>query len=85
MKVVVSAAGALSLLAGALQPEPSYASQSAPGRDVYRQAKTQTSRPGALAYTYDSNMEMATIYPRGQQAASPAPSAAANVERFLGN
>jgi len=54
-------------------------------RDVYRQAKTQTSRPGALAYTYDSNMEMATIYPRGQQAASAAPSAATNVERFLGN
>lgn len=54
-------------------------------KDVYRQVKAQPSKPGALAYTYDSNMEMATVYPHGQRAAAPTPSPAVNVERFLGN
>jgi hypothetical protein len=53
-------------------------------KNNYLKAKTQPAKPGALAYTYDRQLELATVYPRGHKAAAAAANPTATVDTFLG-
>ena len=50
---------------------------------AYRRARSQLIKPSPLVYRYDSRLEIATVYPRGQHAEASGTGAGSSVDRLL--